>query len=139
MAQSHRHEILAASLYAAAAFAAGFVLGSLRVLLLAPALGEFAAVALELPVMLTISWVAFGVIAARLHLPHAIGTGLRIGIIAFVLLLLAEFVLGLTLFARAPAAILEGWLSASGLLGLAGQILFALIPPLRLRQQDVSA
>jgi hypothetical protein len=135
----YRQELHGASLYAAAAFAAGFVLGSLRVLLLAPALGEFAAVALELPVMLVISWVAFGVIAARLRLPHAIGTGMRIGIIAFVLLLLAEFVLGITLFARAPAAILDGWLSASGMLGLAGQILFALIAPLRLRQQGGSA
>jgi hypothetical protein len=139
MPQSYRQELLAASLYAAAAFAAGFVLGSMRILLLAPALGEFAAVALELPVMLAISWVAFGVIAARLHLPYALGTGVRIGLVALVLLLLAEFVLGLTLFARAPAAILDGWLNASGLLGLAGQILFALIPPLRLRQHGVSA
>lgn len=139
MTQSCRHELLAASLYAATAFAAGFVLGSVRVLLLAPALGEFAAVALELPLMLAISWVAFGVIAARLRLPHALGTGARIGVSAFVLLLLTEFALGLTLFARAPAAIFDDWFSASGLLGLAGQILFALIPPLRLRQQDVSA
>ncbi|MBD3765451.1 MAG: hypothetical protein IE927_12185, partial [Rhodobacterales bacterium] len=42
--------------YAGSAFALGCVLGVLRLTLVAPRLGEVAAVALELPVMLAASW-----------------------------------------------------------------------------------
>ena len=50
------HKIaLSALVYVAAVFAAAFVLGTLRVLLVAPRLGELAAVALELPVVLCLS------------------------------------------------------------------------------------
>uniref|UniRef100_UPI001969E8F8 hypothetical protein n=1 Tax=Sandarakinorhabdus rubra TaxID=2672568 RepID=UPI001969E8F8 len=42
--------------YFAGVFAVGFALGTIRTLWLAPAIGELAAVAVELPVMLAASW-----------------------------------------------------------------------------------
>src|SRR5690606_39056760 len=55
----HRPILHAALAYWAAIFALGFVLGTVRTLWLAPAVGELAAVALELPVMLGASaWAA---------------------------------------------------------------------------------
>ena len=42
--------------YVAAVFAAGFVLGVLRTLVLVPLWGELAAVLVELPLILTIAW-----------------------------------------------------------------------------------
>ncbi len=43
-------------LYAALSFAAGFVLGTLRTLFIMPQTGPTMAVAIELPLMLAVSW-----------------------------------------------------------------------------------
>jgi len=51
-----RNIIHAALIYFAAVFSLAFVLGALRVTLIAPKVGAMAAVALELPVVLTASW-----------------------------------------------------------------------------------
>ena len=45
----------AATLYFAATFAAGFALGTFRTLFLAPRVGEFVAVLIELPIMLAVA------------------------------------------------------------------------------------
>jgi hypothetical protein len=46
----------AGALYALIVFLIGFILGTIRVLLIVPRLGETAAVMLETPVMLAASW-----------------------------------------------------------------------------------
>ena len=121
-------ESIAALVYFALTFAAGFVLGTLRVLVVAPYLGEFAAVALELPLMLGFAWAAFAVIAVHLELQHTFPAGMRIGALAFVLLMLVEPALAIVAFGRTPTAVAAAMTTAQGLLGLAGQVLFALIP-----------
>ena len=124
--------VLAAGIaYFAIVFAAGFVLGTVRTLVLAPAVGPVAAVALELPVMLGLSWVACGWLVRRFAVPPAWPARLAMGAIAFALLMAAEAGLALLAFGQSPATYLAGLGSSAGLLGLAGQVAFALVPVVR--------
>ena len=125
--------MIAAFIYFAIVFAAGFVLGSLRVLWLAGAVGEAGAVILEVPLMLAVSWVAAGWCITRFAVPATWPARLAMGALAFALLMAAETVLALAAFGRTPAAMLAHYATAPGLIGLAGQVVFALIPALRLR------
>ncbi|MDQ7010342.1 MAG: hypothetical protein Q9M29_00840, partial [Mariprofundaceae bacterium] len=51
--------------YFAMVFAAGFMLGIVRVMLLAPNVGETLAVAIELPIMLAVSWISCSMLIDR--------------------------------------------------------------------------
>lgn len=119
--------------YWALVMALGLVLGTLRVLWLVPRVGEVAAVALELPVMLAASWLA----ARRITLLYGIRAApeaLVMGAAAFVLVLLAELALAWGLSAQVPLAWARSLTTPPGALGLAGQALFALMPLLARRQ-----
>lgn len=113
-------------------FAAGFALGTLRVLVVIPRLGELAAVALELPAMLAASWFAAAWVTRSFAVPARRGPRLTMGAVAFAVLMLAEFALAVFAFGRTPSAYAETFRTASGLLGLSGQILFALCPVLQI-------
>jgi hypothetical protein len=108
-------------------FALGFVLGTARVLWLAPRLGESAAVLAELPVMLAASWLWARRLLVRRPLANA-GQALAAGALAFALLLGAELALGAAAFGQSPAAWLAALGRPPGSIGLAGQLGFALIP-----------
>jgi len=118
-----------ALVYLAAIFALGFVLGTVRTLWLAPAVGHLAAVALELPVMLGASWWLARRMAAHRPLTsrHA---ALAAGGIAFALLMGLELALGVALFGQSAGEWLAALATPPGALGLAGQALFALMPAL---------
>jgi uncharacterized membrane protein YqjE len=68
--------IIAGLAYVAIVFAAGFVLGTLRVLIAIPAVGRLAATLVELPIMLALSWWACGWCLRRFSVPS--GAGLRL-------------------------------------------------------------
>jgi len=121
--------------YFALVFAVGFVLGALRVLAMAPLLGEFLAVALEVPAMLAISWVACASLTRRFAVPAEMPARLVMGGVAFVLLLGAEIVLSATVFGRGPAAFANELARPTGAAGFAGQVLFAHIPWIQARRQ----
>ena len=122
--------VAAGALYSAIVFAAGFVLGIGRTLALEPWLGALPAVLVELPVILTIAWLACGWVLRRLRVPARMPTRLAVGAVALALLLAAE--IGLTvLLGRAVGDFLAGIATPAGATGLAGQVLFALLPAVR--------
>lgn len=85
------------SLYFALVFAAGFVLGTVRVLWLVPRLGERTAELMETPVMLLVIIIAARWVVRRLAVPPAPSKRLAVGIIALALLLVMELTLVLSL------------------------------------------
>lgn len=118
----------AGALYCAVVFAAGFVLGAIRVLWVAPAIGGTGAVLLELPAMLGVSWFIAGRLVARLRHPGRISDRATMGMVALGLLLACEVLLGTWGFGRSAADQLRAWMTPEGLLGLGGQVLFGLMP-----------
>ena len=119
--------------YFALVFAAGFVLGAIRTLLLAPRVGDLAAVAIELPVMLAVAWFACGAVLRWVKPGQGIAARAVMGLLAFALLMAAELALALLLGVPSTSAWLVSLTSAHGLLGLAGQIVFAIFPLVRYR------
>ena len=93
----------AAAAYFAIAFAAGFVLGTLRVFLLEPNLGAVPATLIELPVMLLVSWLAAGYVIRTFKVEAKVITRLGMGLLAFAFLIAAEVVLGTLGFCRTLA------------------------------------
>jgi len=114
--------------YFAVVFAAGFVLGTIRTLFLAPRIGPLAAVLVELPLMLAIAWFICRWLVRRLGLGDGWTTRLSMGVLAFVLLLAAELVLSLVLFGGTAVGFIASLGTPEGAAGLAGQLAFAAIP-----------
>ena len=118
----------AAASYFLPVFAVAFLLGALRVTLVAPQTGPLLAVALEVPLVLALSWLVAGRVLGRW--PLALPDRLAMGALAFALLMLAELTLALA-FGQTPARFLSDLATPPGALGLAGQIGFGLVPALR--------
>lgn len=126
------HAIAAGAMYFAAVFAAGFCLGVLRTLLVQPLLGPLLAVALELPIILGIAWLACGRILGRR--PLSLGSAGIMGALAFAWLLLGEAMLSMLFGGRSWSAHLALYAKAQHQLGLAGQLLYALFPVIRVQR-----
>ena len=117
--------------YVAAVFALGAVLGGVRALMLEPLVGPVAAVLIKLPLILAAAWIICGKLVARLGVPARWAPRLGMGAVAFAVLIGAEFALAVATGQDASgAAALYG--DSAHRIGLAGQILFALMPLLRL-------
>jgi hypothetical protein len=80
----------AGALYAIIVFLIGFILGTIRVLLVAPRLGETTAVILEAPMMLAASWFVVRWCVDRLDVRRTIQARLLMGLVAFMVLMSAE-------------------------------------------------
>lgn len=117
-----------AASYFVVVFAAAFLLGALRVTLVAPQTGALMAVALEVPIVLGLSWLVAGRVLRRW--PLTLAARLAMGALAFACLMLAEFGLAM-LFGQTPGRFLANMATPPGVLGLAGQLGFAAIPALR--------
>lgn len=116
--------------YFACVFAIGAVLGVLRVGGLAPRLGVTGAVLVEIPIILAASWVICRRLVAWLAVPATTSARLVMGGLALALLLLAELGLSMTLLGRTLAQHVASYLDAPQALGLAAQLVFALMPVL---------
>jgi hypothetical protein len=123
----------AAAAYWAAVFALGFVLGTIRVMWLIPLVGLTPATLIELPLILTGSWLAAGWVLRRFRIELPM-EALAVGGLAFAILMAAECALAGVLSGQSPAQWLAGFRQPHALLGLAGQILFALMPWWRARR-----
>ena len=137
-----KRALLAASVYFLALFALGFVLGTIRVLLIAPRFGPLAATIAEVPIMLIAAFWACRWSIRRWHVASAIATRLAMAIWFLVLLFVFETAFGAALFGQTMT---EQWAvlaTSAGLIGLAAQVVAALLPTIVGRQNldaDLSA
>ena len=118
--------VKAAFAYTLPVFALAFALGAARVTHVAPVTGPLVAVALEVPVVLALSWT----IAGRIALPPALPARAALALMSFALLMTLELLTALA-FGQTPAQFLTAMTIPAGALGLAGQAGFALVPLLR--------
>lgn len=123
-----RDGLLAGLKYWALVFALGFVLGAVRQMLLVPAIGAWWATVVELPFMLGASWWWCGRLVRARGWPPGARERRVMGLSAFLLLMLAELLLDLSIGARDPVAFVRHWLEPAGALGLAGQVLYGVFP-----------
>jgi hypothetical protein len=117
--------------YVLVVFGLGFVLGALRIFMIAPAFGETLAVLLELPVMLGFSWWISGLILRRIGGLFRLSERIWMGGLALVLLLSCEFLLSVLGFGLSVPAFFQHYHTLHGAIRLAGQVVFGAIPALR--------
>ena len=125
--------LTAGFVYFALAFAAGFVLGTLRVLIVVPRFGDTTAVLLELPIMLALSWAACSVLVRKFDVPTGALARFAMGGLAFALLMAAELAISTLGFGRTLIEHLAVYRAIGAQLGLAAQCAFALLPWLQSR------
>lgn len=126
-----RSAVTAGLIYFAVVFSAGFILGAVRVVYIIPRLGAMGAVLIELPVMLVISWGVCGALIRWFCVPGRAGHRAAMGAIAFALTMAAELAVAQFVFGMSGEEFLDSFVSPNGVIGLAGQIAFALFPLLR--------
>ena len=114
-------------------FAFAFLLGTVRVLLVIPAVGEIVAVLIELPVVLVISWFTTRKVVTWFRVSTRLRARLAMGSIAFAVLMAAEAGLAVFAFGRSLPDYLASFGSVAALLGLIGQVGFACIPMVQSR------
>jgi hypothetical protein len=117
--------------YFALVFTAGFFLGAIRTLLVAPQIGQVAAVALEAIAMLAISWIACGAALRGFAVPPRRADRIVMSVAALAFLMSADAVIGWLLFDLPLGEAFAGWATPAGAIGLASQIAFALWPLVR--------
>lgn len=127
---------LAGAAYFAIVFAAGFLMGMLRMSLVAPSVGEVTAVVLELPIILMVAWFACGWILSKFRVPKKTFDRLAIGAFALLLLLIAEALLSVGLAGQSLQQHLHSYTQAGPLIGLVAQLLYAGFPAVRAQTRE---
>jgi hypothetical protein len=107
-------------------FATGFVLGTVRALLIAPRFGETLAVLIELPFMLTVSWLAAGWAIRRWQVSSQTGR-IAAAVTGFGMLMTAELALAMMAFGQTAQVWAGALVEPPGLYGFTAQMLFGLM------------
>ena len=127
--------VKAGALYFAFVFGAGFILGTIRTLLVVPRLGTRVSELIELPIMLVVTIVAARWVVLRLALPPTLFARLGMGSIALGFMLVGEF--GFVLWLRGLS--IKEYLATrdpvSGTAYYAMLTVFAIVPLLAARRQ----
>jgi hypothetical protein len=121
--------------YFVALFSLGFVLGTIRVVFIAPRFGALAGTIVEVPIMLVAAFWACRWTIRRWHVPIASATRWAMTIWFLVLLFVFETILGAALFGRTIAQQWAALATSAAMLGLAAQLVAALLPTLVGRRQ----
>lgn len=121
--------ILAGAVYAVAVFGLAFLTGALRtVAVTSTGASPVLAVAIELPILLLVSWVICGLLLERMHVPAETGVRLLMGAVALIVMLSGEFTLSALLIGRSLPDFLAAYAHPEAMFGLAGQLAFAAFP-----------
>jgi hypothetical protein len=102
-----RQPIIAGLVYFGCVFAVGFALGIGRAVLIVSVLGETAAVAMELPIILAIAWIVCRWLNKRFEVPFRLFPRAVMGAVAFTLLMMGELSISLLLAGRSAAEHLQ--------------------------------
>jgi hypothetical protein len=70
----------------------------------------------------------------RFSVPARVRDRALMGVVAFLLLMTAEFALSVSVFGRSGAEFMASLTTAAGMIGLAGQVFFATFPIAQLRR-----
>ena len=124
-----------AILYFTLAFAAGFALGTLRILVVVPSLGERAAELLETPFMIAVSYIAARFAVRVYSVPPQTSSRIRMGVIALALLLTVEFTVVLWMRGLTLAEYFRSRDPVSGAAYCLALVLFTAMPALVSRRQ----
>lgn len=111
-----------------AIFAAGFVLGVARTVLLLPYVAEWQAVLIEMPVILLICWVIIRYVIRQKSIEDSNPLRLIFGMTALTTLLLCEWLMVVMLLGESSFAFFDRLITGAGLIGLAGQFLIVIMP-----------
>ena len=104
----------------------------LRSVLVQPLLGPLLAVALELPILLGIAWLACARILGRHPLTHG-GAGIM-GALAYALLMPGELMVSTLQGGRSWSGHVALYAQAQHQFGLAGQLVYALFPAIQVQR-----
>ena len=118
----------AGTAYFALVFGAGFVLGTIRVPILVPRVGERIAELIETPFMFIVVVMAARFIARRFALPTHTFIRLGVGVVALGLLVVAEFLLALAIQDKPIGEYIASRGPVSGTVFVVMLVLFALMP-----------
>lgn len=124
--------LLAGIVHALILFGAGFALGVLRVLLLAPHVGETPVVLAELPIMLALSVVSARWTVARFDAPPALAPRLAMSAAAFALLMAGDLWVSTALMGNTLGRHLARYGEVIPLVGLVAQLAACAMPALLL-------
>jgi hypothetical protein len=119
--------------YTLIVFAVAFVIGAIRVTLLAPRVGALLAVLVEAPIVLAVGWRASTWCVRRFRVPPDPDARAWMGAVAFAALMALELGVAVLAFGETLPHYMAKFATAPGLIGLAVQGGFALIPWLQWR------
>lgn len=123
-----RQALAASTVYFLALFALGFVLGTIRVMLVVPRLGLLPATALEVPIILVAALIACRRAVSRWQVPPELSARAIMVLWFLALLMIAEAALGFILFDRSVPDQWAEFRTPAGALGLSAQIVAASLP-----------
>ena len=119
--------------YFALVLGTGFALGTIRVPLLVPRLGERYAELLEMPIMFVAIVVAARYVIRRFALPADVSVRLQVGFAALAMSVVAELLLATVLQSRSLTQFIASRDPVSGSVYLVMLLVFALMPAMHAR------